>query len=371
MSATTTSDATPSPAPARPGTPGRPGTGGRLRLPAVHAVLLLALVGALLLAVSVGSVAVPVGDVWTVVGHHVRGLFTDPGPVPDESLDAIVWTFRVPRALLAAVVGAGLAVAGTALQAVVRNPLADPYVLGVVNGASFGAVLAITAGTAALGKTAVSGAAFVGGLASMLVVLVFGRRGGRVSPVRLVLAGVAVGYVFSAATSYLELRMSDGNSLAGVLFWLLGTVAAAAWSDLGVPSLVVLLSCGWLLLQARPLNALLAGDDAAVALGVSVSRFRLQLVVVASLLTGAVVAVAGGVGFVGLMVPHVARMLVGADHRRMLPVSVLLGAVFLTLADIAARTLARPLELPLSVVTAAIGGPFFLWLMTRGERGVG
>lgn len=348
---------------------GRPPRAGRLRQPVVVTLLLAGLVGSLLLAVSVGSVPVPVGDVWAVVGRHVQGLFTQTGPAPDESLDAIVWTFRVPRALLAAVVGAGLAVAGTALQAVVRNPLADPYVLGVVNGASFGAVLALTVGTAALGKTLLSVAAFAGGLVSLLVVLVFGRRGGRVSPVRLVLAGVAVGYVFSAATSYLELRMSDGNSLAGVVFWLLGTVAAAAWSDLGVPSLVVLLACGWLLLQARPLNALLAGDDAAVALGVPVSRFRLQLVVVASLLTGAAVAVAGGVGFVGLMVPHVARMLVGADHRRMLPVAVLLGAVFLTLSDVAARTLARPLELPLSVVTAAIGGPFFLWLMTRQERG--
>jgi iron complex transport system permease protein len=331
----------------------------------------VALVASLLVAVSVGSVAVPVGDVWQVVAYHVLGAFGSSGPAPDQSLDAIVWTFRVPRALLAAVVGAGLAVAGTALQALVRNPLADPYVLGVVNGSSFGAVLALTLGTAALGKTAISAGAFAGGLVSMLVVLVFGRRAGRVSPTRLVLAGVAVGYVFSAATSYLELRMSDGNSLAGVIFWLLGTVAAAAWSDLGLPAAVVLVSAGWLMLQARPLNALLAGDDAAVTLGVNVSRFRIQLVVISSMLTGAVVAVAGGVGFVGLMVPHVARLLVGADHRRMLPVTVLGGALFLVLADLAARTLARPLELPLSVVTAAIGGPFFLWLMTRAERAPG
>lgn len=354
-------------APRGPSTVRPAATHTRARTLVLVPLLAVALVACVLLGITVGSVRYPVEDVWGVVVHHVFGV----GAPPDPTVDAIVWSFRVPRALLTVVIGAGLAVAGTALQAVVRNPLADPYVLGVMNGASFGAVLLLATATAAVGKAGLSIAAFAGALVAMGLVLVFGRRAGRVSPTRLVLAGVAIGYVFSAATSFVELRIAEGQSLAGVIFWLLGTVAAAAWSDLGIPSVVVALSTGYLLLQGRRLNALLAGDDAAVALGVSVQRLRLELVIVSSLLTGAVVAVAGGVGFVGLMVPHVARLLVGSDHRRMLPVTVLLGAVFLVLADTAARTLASPLELPLSVVTAAIGGPFFLWLMRRTDRVAG
>lgn len=336
------------------------------RLGLVLVSLTMLLIASAFLAVSIGSVAIPLIDVWSVVTSHVLWWRTEAGG--QESIDAIVWTFRVPRVLLAAVVGAGLAVAGAVLQAVVRNPLADPYVLGVVNGAGFGAVLALAAGGVAFGKAFLSLSAFAGALVCLALVLALGRRRGRVSPARLVLTGVAVGYVFSAATSYIQLRIAEGQSLAGVLFWLLGTVAAAAWGDLGVPAAVVTLTLIWLVAQARPLNALLAGDDTAVALGVDVSRFRMQLVIVSSLLTGAAVAVAGGVGFVGLMIPHIARLLVGADHRRMLPVTALTGAVFLVVVDLAARTIARPLELPLSVVTAAIGGPFFLWLMRRSDR---
>ncbi|MFN8108575.1 MAG: iron ABC transporter permease, partial [Thermoleophilia bacterium] len=199
------------------------------------------------------------------------------------------------------------------------------------------------------------------------------RRAGRVLPTRLVLSGVAIGYLFSAATSYVELRMSDGQSLAGVMFWLLGTVASASWSDLGIPTVVVLVCTAWLLGQSRRLNALVTGEESAVALGVDVSRLRIQLLVVTSLLTGTVVAVAGGVGFVGLMVPHMVRMVVGADHRRVLVVSVLAGGIFMEAVDIGARTLARPLELPLTVITAVIGVPLFIWLMQRSDvaSGVG
>lgn len=333
--------------------------------PALLVGLALAVVGSILLAITVGSVAMPVDTVWSTVFHHLA--WWDHSTPADKLSDAVIWTFRVPRALLAVVVGAGLAAAGTVLQAIVRNALADPYVLGVAQGGTFGAVIAIAVGTAAAGRLVLSGAAFAGAMLSLLVVLLLGRRRGRIDPTRLVLAGVAVGYLFMAGTSYIELRMSNGQSLAGVLFWLLGTVASASWEDLGVPTLVVLVTTAWLVLQARPLNALITGEESAIALGVDVHRFRRQLLVVASLLTGVVVAVAGGVGFVGLMIPHIARFLVGADHRRLLPVVVLLGALFLELVDIGARTLASPLELPLSVITAAIGAPFFLWLLRRSD----
>jgi iron complex transport system permease protein len=203
--------------------------------------MMVLLVLSLFLAVSIGSVNIPFGTVWRVVWDHLPGV---DGASQPERQDAIIWNFRVPRALLAAVVGGSLSVAGAALQAAVRNPLAEPYVLGVVQGASFGAVLTIAIGSAAVGGLALSAAAFAGAMVSLTVLLLLGRRRGKVEPVRLVLAGVAIGELFYAGTSYLQVRMSDGNSLAGVLFWLLGTVAAASWDDLGIPT-IVLCPGGW------------------------------------------------------------------------------------------------------------------------------
>lgn len=328
------------------------------------------LLASLFVAMSIGSVNIPFGTVWRVVWDHMPWV---DGATQPERQDAIIWNFRVPRALLAAVVGASLSVAGAALQAAVRNPLAEPYVLGVVQGASFGAVLTIAIGTAAVGGLWLSAAAFLGAMVALSVLLLVGRRRGKVEPVRLVLAGVAIGELFYAGTSYLQIRMADGNSLAGVLFWLLGTVAAASWDDLGIPSIVLAVSTAWLVLQSRQLNALITGDESAVSLGVDPAKFRLRLLIVAALLTGTVVAVAGGIAFVGLLVPHLTRLVVGADHRRLLPASALIGAVFMVVVDLGSRTLARPVELPLTIITAAIGAPFFLWLMHYRDRqpGVG
>ena len=206
-------------------------------------------------------------------------------------------------------------------------------------------------------------------MAALVVVLLLGRFRGRLVPSRLLLAGVAIGYMLSAVTSFLQLKLTDGNGLAGVVFWLLGTLASASWRDLTVPALAMGLSTVWLLFQARGLNALLAGEETASSLGVDVARLRLKLLVMTAILTGTSVAVAGGIGFVGLMVPHMGRLLVGSDHRRLLPVTVLIGAIFLVLVDVIARWALRPMELPLSVITAMIGAPFFLWLMRRSGPG--
>ena len=325
--------------------------------------LLAALVVAILLGVSVGAVSLPFGEVWSVIIRHLTGGGTVTGDVDDR----IIWEFRAPRVLLAALVGAGLSVAGAALQTLVRNPLADPYVLGVSSGASLAAVAVILLGSSLLAGAGVSLAAFVGAVVTMLAVVALGQRAGRFSPPRLILAGVAVGALAGSATSYLQIK-ADPQQLQGVLFWLLGTVAGASWSDLGIPGVAVVVGTGWLLLQARRMNALLMGEESAVALGVDVNRFRIELILVSSALTGAAVAVAGGIGFVGLMVPHVARMLVGPDHQKMLPTSALLGATYLVLVDLLARTVQRPVELPLGIFTAAIGAPFFIWLMRRNNR---
>lgn len=320
----------------------------------------------LVLAIGTGAVWIPPGQVWAVVAGHLSG-----GHGGDALADQIVWQVRTPRVLMAFIVGAGLAVAGAVLQAVVRNPLADPYVLGVSSGASLAAVAVLTlgglTGSGLAATVGVSGAAFVGAVVTLAAVLVLGHRRSRLDPQRLLLAGVALSYLLQAMTTFLQLRVSS-NQLAAVLFWLLGTVAGADWAELGLPALLVVVATVWLMAHGRQLNALLLGDDAAASLGVAVSRLRLSLLVVAAALTATVISVAGGVGFVGLVAPHCVRLLVGADHRRLLPAAALLGGVFLVLADLLGRVAAQPLELPLGVITAVAGVPFFLVLLRRSAR---
>lgn len=304
----------------------------------------------------------PFADVWSTVIHRLSGGQPRPG-----THDLIVWQLRVPRALLAAIVGAGLATVGTAVQALVRNPLADPYLLGISHGASLGAVAAIVlgAGTAGLFGFGVSGAAFVGALLSFGLVWGVARRGGGFSPLRLVLAGVAIGQFLSGFTSYLVLRVGDEQQTQGVLFWLMGSLGGAQWSTLALPAGTVLLGLLALQGRARELNAVLLGDETAAALGVNVSRLRRELFVVTSVLTAVLVSVSGAIGFVGLMVPHLCRLVIGGDHRRLLPVSALTGAVLLVVVDIACRTALPDMELPVGVVTAFIGAPVLLFLLDR------
>ncbi len=311
--------------------------------------------------ICLGSVTVPLGEVGSVLVARLTGAAPPPG-----AADYVVWQLRIPRVLLGAVVGAALALAGAALQGLVRNPLADPYVLGVSSGAAFGAVLVMALGSGALLGVSVPAAAVVGAVAVLVAVYTFAQRAGSFTDARLVLAGVALGYVAMAGTSFVQLNVEPGQ-IRGILFWTMGSVAGARWDGLAVPTLVVLVVGGWLLTRARGLNALALGDDDAVAVGIDVRAFRVGLLVAASLLTAVAVSVAGGVGFVGLIVPHAVRMLVGGDHGRLLSASALAGALFLVLVDLVARTVGSPNEYPLTIFTALVGGPFFLWLM-RGER---
>ena len=328
----------------------------------VLVALLALLLAVMMVAISIGAVSVPLADVWRIV----LGRLTGGERAGDPALEQIVWNFRTPRVVLAALVGAGLAVSGVVLQAVVANPLADPYVLGVSSGASLGAVLVITLTSGALGGLGVSSAAFVGAVAAVVLVFLLGQRGGRLAPTRLVLSGVAVGYLFLAATSYLQLRATP-TELRTVMFWMLGSVSGAQWGQLPLVGTVVITSTVALALFGRRLNALLAGDESATALGVDVHRLRALLLVLSSLLTGTVIAVAGGIGFVGLMIPHLVRLASGADHRRLLPRAALVGAIYLVVVDLLSRTVNRPNELPLGILTALFGAPFFLWLLRRNK----
>lgn len=318
---------------------------------------------ATLLAVSVGAVGVPLSQTGRIVVDHLLPGVLTPTWTPIQ--DQIVWEFRLPRALLAVLVGAGLAVVGAVLQALVRNPLADPFLLGVSSGAALGAVLVLVLGSAAVGGLSLSAAAFAGGLVALGLVYLLAQRSGRITPSRLLLAGVALAYLFQALFSFVLQKAQAGRAAQQVLFWLLGSLASARWDTLPVPAVVLAAGLVVLLVQHRPLNALVAGEETAISLGVNVGRFRAGLFVLTSLLVGVLVAVSGAIAFVGLIVPHVARLLVGADHSRLLPVTALLGAVFLQLVDLAARLLSQPVELPLSIVTAVFGVPFFLWLLRR------
>jgi len=328
------------------------------------AALAVGLVAVTAFAIGVGTVDVPLREVIGVVVGHLRG---DTGGL-DALTDQIVWEFRTPRVLLAAVAGAGLSLAGVCLQTLVRNPLADPYVFGVSAGASLGAVIAMTAGGGAVAAIGVAGSAFVGSLASLVVVFLLAQRDGRLLGSGLVLAGMAVASLASALTGYVQLQ-ADPTELRGVMFWLLGSVAGATWPALIVPVLAIVVCALVLMPQARPMNALSAGDDAAASLGVGVNQLRVLLLVTSSLLTAAVVSAAGGIGFVGLIVPHAVRLVVGPDHRKVVPVSMLTGAVFLVLVDLVSRTVNRPNEMPIGIFTAAVGAPLFL-LLLRGRKRV-
>ncbi|MFG2288433.1 FecCD family ABC transporter permease [Streptomyces sp. NPDC048595] len=341
-----------------------PGPSGR-RTPRAGLLALalgLALAAALTAAVSLGATDIAPAHVWSVVLRRLGGASPRPG-----TDDLIVWQLRVPRALLAALVGAGLGLVGTATQALVRNPLADPYLLGISNGASLGAVAAIVLGASAGGVLGLglSAAAFTGALGAFALVWWMARRGGGFSPLRLVLAGVGIGQFLSGFTSYLVLQAGDEQQTRSVLFWLMGSLSGATWSVLWPPAVAV--AAGLLALQARarPMNALVMGDETAAGVGVDVTRLRRELFVVTSLLTGVLVAVSGAIAFVGLMVPHLCRMVVGGDHRRLLPLSALTGALLLVVVDIVCRTAMDTQELPVGVVTAMIGAPALLFILDR------
>ena len=329
-------------------------------------VFVVACAVAVVLSVSIGSVAIAPSRVLEVIG----GRLLPWGNISVAGLDdQIVWEFRLPRALLGFVVGAALAVAGAVLQAVVRNPLADPFVFGVSSGASVAAVAALTLTTGVTAAVSTPVAAFAGAFVTTVLVFVLAQQNGRVAPNRLILAGVAMSYLLSSITSYLVLRSSGSNQGVGqVLSWLAGSLAAATWRDLGVPAVVLVVATTVLVLLAPVLNAFLTGDETAASLGVDVGRVRLGLFIITSLLVGVVVAVSGSIGFVGLVVPHAVRMVIGSDHRWVLPASALAGGLLLVVVDIGARLILAPTEVPVGLLTAVVGAPFFLWLMRRSGR---
>lgn len=325
--------------------------------------------GAILLGLSaaaVGSIAASLrfGAVGLEAGQVVDAL----RGTGDPRIVTIVRDLRLPRALLAAFVGGALALAGATFQALLRNPLAEPYVLGVSSGAAVGAVALIAVGGMALGPWALPAAAFAGALGAIAVVFRIGLRESGGLDIRvLLLAGVVVGTFFNACILLL-LSFQDVDAFRSALFWMMGGLSGAGWWSVGLMAAATAVSLALLAGLARPFDLLAVGEETAGFLGAPVARIRRSAYLLASLLTATAVVVSGGIGFVGLVVPHAVRLAWGGDHRFLLPAAFLAGAAFLPLADLAARLAARPGELPLGVVTAFVGVPFFVWLLRRQTR---
>jgi len=316
--------------------------------------LLLALI--FLACLGTGTAAVSWGQVWAWLS----------GRLTDETASIILTQIRLPRLLMAALVGASLSICGAVLQAMVRNPLAEPFILGVSGGAALGAILALLAGLPGLWIP--SGLAFSGALGTVLLVLSLARRRGRMETTTLVLTGVMVNAFFTAVIMFI-ISTTTEEKLHSIMFWLYGDLSRAALKQVWLLAPVTIV--GGLVITgfARQLNLLAAGDRVAAAAGVEVERVKLILLILVSLLTGIAVSLSGLIGFVGLMVPHLVRVSLGFDHRLLLPAAGLVGASFMVLADTAARTIISPAQLPAGVITAALGAPFFVALLARrGSR---
>ncbi|MEQ7006810.1 iron ABC transporter permease [Actinopolymorpha sp. B17G11] len=344
---------------ARPARPLEDSTVVLVAVAGLAIVLLLSMVA----GVALGQATVSLGDSLRYVGAALIG-----GTIPADDVTgySIVWVVRTPRVLLAAVVGAGLSVVGVVVQAMVRNALADPFILGVSSGASVGASAVVGFGLfAALGIYALSAAAFLGALAASGLVYVAARTRFGVSPLRLVLTGVALAYGFQAVMSVIVFFAPQGEAARTVLFWLLGSLGAATWGSLPLAAGAVVLAIVVVLRRAGALDVMAHGDETSATLGLDVAALRRFLFLLTAVVTGALVAVSGAVGFIGLVVPHLVRLVVGPSHGKVLVIAPWVGAIFLVWVDLVARTLLPPRELPLGVITALVGVPVFVALMRR------
>jgi iron complex transport system permease protein len=323
------------------------------------------LLAAIVLSAAHGPANIPYGDVARLL---LRSAGFPVGLDLPESELAIVSTIRLPRILVGALVGAALACAGATMQGIFRNALADPGLLGITAGGGFAAVVAITTGLASISLLALPASAFLGALCASVAVYSLSMIRGRTDITTLILAGMAISAMLSALTTTLLLFARDYSAVQAALVWLFGGLQGRGWDHLRVAVIPVLAAIAATFAYSRDLNLLLTGEESAQALGVNVPRTRFILLALSSLMTGAAVSIAGGIGFVGLMVPHMLRLIVGPDYRVLLPASALGGALFLVLADTAARLIIQPAELQVGVLTALVGAPFFLFLLWRQRR---
>ena len=313
-------------------------------------------------ALTIGDYHIGFFDCFEAVWIHIKG---EVGATPQEKLvDYVIWDLRLPTVVVGIIAGAALSVCGVAMQSILKNPLADPYTTGVSSGAGFGATLAIVAGaTIADSEYAIVANAFLFSLIPTAVIMLITKLRGA-SPTTMIMAGVAVMYVFNAASTLMKL-WGDPNSLAAILEWQVGSIGGISWSSVPLMFVATVAGVAAIQLLSRKLNVLSAGDDGAKALGIDVNRLRMAIMLVVALLAATIVSFTGLIGFVGLIAPHMVRIIIGADNRYLVPISAVLGAVILLAAEIAGKVLLSPAVIPVGVLTSFLGGPVFLWLLLR------
>ncbi|MDR5587136.1 MULTISPECIES: iron ABC transporter permease [Clostridium] len=330
------------------------------------------LAGAAVGAIAIGSTYIEPGEVYKVLLSKLTNgiVYSDIGTIMTQN---IIWEIRFPRVLLGAICGAGLAICGVLMQCVTKNPIAEPYILGISSGASCGAVFVIVlGGMSLLGINSIRAGAFLGSLISGMLVFAIGTQMGKAtSTTRLVLSGMAISTIFSALTNLIIYSAENSNQAKSALFWTVGSLGGAKWDVLLFPFIILVVVMIIALMISKSLDILLLGDDSAIILGINIKLIKSIILILATLLTSSLVSITGAIGFIGLVVPHICRTIVGSDHKKLIILSSLIGAIFLITVDIIARGLFPPIEIPIGIITSLVGGPFFLYLISKKNYSFG
>lgn len=332
--------------------------------------LVVALIVSIIVAINLGPVSITVKEVVEILSYNIFGI-GDPVTIGASTYNDIVWKIRFPRILLAICVGAGLSVVGAVMQAMVQNPLAEPYILGISSGASLGATAAIMLGLGAmLGTNSIGIFAFIGAFICSMAVYSLANMGGKSTSIKLLMSGMVISAICSSFSSFIIFISNDAEGMRSLTFWTMGSLAGASWNNIGVPMSVTVVGVMFFIFQFRNLNVMLLGDENAITLGIDLNKHRKLYMIITSFMTGIIVYASGTIGFVGLIIPHIVRMIVGSDHRRLIPISAIVGGIFLIWTDAIARSVMN-VEIPIGVITSMLGAPFFMWLMIKKSYGFG
>lgn len=331
----------------------------------VSMFLLILLFISIGLAVTLGSVDISIKDVYSIIFYKLFNIGQSE-VLGNGAIHDVVWLIRLPRIILAVAVGMGLSVVGIVMQAIVKNPLADPYILGVSSGASLGATVAVILGLGSIfGSNSIGIAGFIGAFIVSILVLAIANIGGRSNSVKLLLAGAALSSVCSAFSSFIVYLSDDGDTLKTITFWIMGSLAGAKWEELIFILPIIIIGTIFFITQYRTLNLMLLGDEVSITLGTDLHKYRHMYLIITSLMIGVLVYASGMIGFVGLVIPHIVRMVFGTDHKKIIPIAAILGAIFLIWADVLSRIIIKGTEIPIGILTSIIGAPCFIWLMIR------
>ena len=333
-------------------------------------MLILLFISSIILGISFGAVDIPPYDVYRVFLYKVFGIkIGNLDEILNSTLFDIIWGVRMPRVLLGAFAGMALAMVGVIMQATIQNPLGDPYILGLSSGASLGATFSILIGfSGVLSSFGAPLGAFLGALIASIFVYFLAKIGGRITPFKMILAGMVISSICSSLTSLIIFLSKDNEGIRTVNFWMMGSLAGAQWGNIVLPIAISVIPLIYFFTQYRNLNLMVLGDETSITLGLNIEKHRKIYMILSSLITGVIVSVCGTIGFVGIMIPHIVRLIFGTDHKTLLPFSALVGAIFLIWADVIARCAINNMELPIGIITSVIGAPFLLWLMVKGTR---